>query len=399
MRYAISPLAWGASSSVTQGTCATPVTGMAIGATRTCTVLGLTTGTTYQFQLVAFRGTLNVNAVFGALSNVASGTTSASTAPVASLTLSPASLTLGIGSTQQLSVALKDASGNTLTGRTVSWSSSNTAVASVSAVGLVTGVGAGTATITATSEGQSGMASATVSTSPPPGGWPNEPSAMTKLTDYSGNVVPPPGWSTYDDANGGTNQITVVSDATAPFSPSSVYQHLYPAGFESGAGGGVSWYKMTRNEVFLGVYFKYSSPWTQPGAAMTKLFYVFQHNGSDRQASYIVMNGAGTGPYNLQWLNEPEGAWWKPNVASTQIIPGRWYRLEVYMKKASATGASDGILRWWVDGVLQGNHTNARLRGQPFSEFHLNPVFGGGSGTTKPRDEYIRFDHIFISGR
>jgi hypothetical protein len=38
-------------------------------------VLGLTPATGYQFQLVAFRGTLNVNAVFGALSNGASGTT------------------------------------------------------------------------------------------------------------------------------------------------------------------------------------------------------------------------------------------------------------------------------------------------------------------------------------
>src|SRR5207245_2861326 len=50
-----------------------------------------------------------------------------------------------------------------LTGRTVTWSSSNLAVATVSASGLVTaGAVASQATITATSEGQSGTATVTV---------------------------------------------------------------------------------------------------------------------------------------------------------------------------------------------------------------------------------------------
>src|SRR2546422_6940525 len=37
------------------------------------TLFRSTAGTTYSFQLVAFRGTLNVNAVFGPLSNVTTG--------------------------------------------------------------------------------------------------------------------------------------------------------------------------------------------------------------------------------------------------------------------------------------------------------------------------------------
>src|SRR5204863_7479637 len=72
---------WGSASSVTVGTCATPVLGASIGSKRSCTVLGLAASTAYQFQVVAFRGTLNLNAVFGALSNVASGTTLADPNP------------------------------------------------------------------------------------------------------------------------------------------------------------------------------------------------------------------------------------------------------------------------------------------------------------------------------
>src|SRR5207245_3983187 len=55
---------------------------------------------------------------------------------------------------------------NVLAGRAVAWPSSNPAIATVSASGLVAGVAAGAVTITATSEGQSGMASVTVANVP-----------------------------------------------------------------------------------------------------------------------------------------------------------------------------------------------------------------------------------------
>ena len=79
VRYQVGTITWGpAASSVSTGTCATPVAGTAIGAKRTCTVLGLTPATAYQFQLVAFRGTLTLNAVFGGLSNIVGSTTTGS---------------------------------------------------------------------------------------------------------------------------------------------------------------------------------------------------------------------------------------------------------------------------------------------------------------------------------
>src|SRR2546426_2434226 len=53
--------------------------------------------------------------------------------------------------------------------RSVTWASSNTAVATVNGSGLVSGGAAGPATITATSEGQSGMATVTgTGPAPPP---------------------------------------------------------------------------------------------------------------------------------------------------------------------------------------------------------------------------------------
>src|SRR2546426_1091078 len=83
-------------------------------------------------------------------------------APVASVTVSPASAGVTVGGTTQLTVTLKDASGNPLTGRVVTWVSSAPTVATVTGTGLVSGVTAGSATITATSGGKSGSAGVTV---------------------------------------------------------------------------------------------------------------------------------------------------------------------------------------------------------------------------------------------
>lgn len=86
---------------------------------------------------------------------------------VASVTVSLAASQIFIGQTSQGTAVLRDAQSNVLTGRTVSWSSSNTAVATVGAsTGLVTGVAAGSATITATSESKTGQADITVTIDP-----------------------------------------------------------------------------------------------------------------------------------------------------------------------------------------------------------------------------------------
>src|SRR5207249_2838032 len=94
-------------------------------------------------------------------------TVTVTVAPVAAVTVSPSSGTVAIGQTVQLTATPRDASGNPLTGRVITWQSSNSAIASVNGSGLVSGVAAGgPVTLTATSEGQSGTASVTVTLAP-----------------------------------------------------------------------------------------------------------------------------------------------------------------------------------------------------------------------------------------
>ena len=116
------------------------------------------------------RGVVAGSATITATSEGKSGSSAitVTAVPVASVTVSPASATVFVSQTLQLSATPKDANGNTLTGRTITWGSSNNAVATVSSSGLVSGVTAGSATITATSETKSGTAAITVSTPLPP---------------------------------------------------------------------------------------------------------------------------------------------------------------------------------------------------------------------------------------
>ncbi|MCH9010129.1 MAG: 30S ribosomal protein S2, partial [Chloroflexi bacterium] len=77
--------------------------------------------------------------------------------PVSEVLVTPPSVTLFVSETQQFSATLKDAAGNSLD-RPVTWSSSDSVVATVDADGLVTAGAAGTAAITAMSEGHTGTA-------------------------------------------------------------------------------------------------------------------------------------------------------------------------------------------------------------------------------------------------
>src|SRR5207247_1257785 len=99
--------------------------------------------------------------------------------PVASVEVTPPSASVQAGQTVQLTATPKDAGGTPLSGRTVTWSSSNTAAATVSNSGLVSGVTPGTDTITATSEGKSGTSSVTVT---------NVPVATVEVTPPSASV-------------------------------------------------------------------------------------------------------------------------------------------------------------------------------------------------------------------
>jgi len=136
-------------------------------------------------------------ALFGAL-----GACGTEPVVVASVEVSPPSATLtALGDTRGLAAVAKDAGGAVIRGKTVAWSSSQPAVATVDAgTGVATAVANGTATITATVDGIAGQATLTVAQAgaqlafiaPPPDGTAGQaltPAVQAGVRDARGNRV------------------------------------------------------------------------------------------------------------------------------------------------------------------------------------------------------------------
>ncbi len=109
-------------------------------------------------------------------------TVAVSNTPVGSVAASPSLVTLAPGLTQQLTPTTFDAQNNVLTGRSVTYTSSNPAVATVTPNGgLITAVALGTATITVSSEGKSSTVAVTVGNAPITSVLLEGPSLIVKL--------------------------------------------------------------------------------------------------------------------------------------------------------------------------------------------------------------------------
>jgi hypothetical protein len=113
-------------------------------------------------------GVAHIQAELDGQTAIATILVSSSLTPVNTMELQPKSAKAVIGGFVQLTAVLRDAAGNIVRFRTVSWQSSDASVASVSAAAggtaVVSGLAAGTATIIASSEGKRATATVTIGT-------------------------------------------------------------------------------------------------------------------------------------------------------------------------------------------------------------------------------------------
>ena len=132
------------------------------GATVTWTSSANSVATVDASGLVTAAG--NGTATITASAGSATGSTVVTvTQSVATVDVSPATADLtALGATAQLTAAALDGNGHAVAGAEFSWESSDAAVATVDAAGLVTGVAKGVATITASAGGAQGTAEITV---------------------------------------------------------------------------------------------------------------------------------------------------------------------------------------------------------------------------------------------
>ncbi len=130
---------------------------------------------------------------------VAQALVTVSSVPVATVQVTPVNPSLNVNGTLGMTATMRDASGNILTGRPVTWATANSNIATVDNAGVVTANATGSTTVSATSEGQTGSTTITVATVPvanvtvtpnAPQLFPNDQLQLTAIArDASGNQL------------------------------------------------------------------------------------------------------------------------------------------------------------------------------------------------------------------
>ena len=227
----------------------------------------------------------------------------------------------------------------------------------------------------------------------------NEYPGLTLVSDQPWDLMYSLGWdylrrtSSEDDS--------VVTDPSAPYSGSNALRIVFTPSMEPDSEPSVHWKGVPDSkEVYASWWMKMSPNWTCSAAGCGKISFLFTEGfGQVYSGVFHHSETSDNPPYriaaNTEW--PPYGQMiWFPNVTTTPINPGEWHRYEFYYKWETIPGATeDGIIRYWVDGVLNGNYTTVTYPPGSFIEFQFAPTLQ----YPPPTEQYIYIDHTRLSAR
>jgi uncharacterized protein YjdB len=281
-------------------------------------------------------------------------------APVATVTVAPSLATLSTGNSLQLTATLRDASGNALTGRTVTWSTSNSSIATVSGAGLVTALAVGQVTVTATSEGKGSSATITVVSSSGGG----QSILMEDFSTYANTAdfLSDPRNIYVDSDEFNTSRMVLDSNVGYGGSSKSL-RYDYPV-----LGAVARDYTISRaldlrshnpTEVWIEVAVRFSSNFSLnagvPVGAGLKLLTVHVWPEVGGRFGLHMENGDDEGTLNAEGPNDDYAALGlHSSVSNGSLFNAQWHVLRYHIR----LGSSD-MHELWVDGVYQGSKTGA----------------------------------------
>lgn len=253
----------------------------------------------------------------------------------------------------------------------------------------------------------------TTPTQPPPTGSSNEPAGMTVISSRPFNALHELGWD--EPTNGQPlKNVTIITDATAPKSPTNALRFIYWAG---SSGGGAPWDAdsppFKYRTVYVSNWTRVSTNWQgHPGSLINKMYYLY--TTTDVPSIVIVLHGGNSNPLvpfiegqNIvsggQGSADPQNPDWGPNLGvsstKTQVVRGQWFNVEV-LAQMNTQGNADGFIDLWLNGVKITHVANVKFQNTPpyWRSLHHAPVWGGGGGTVA-NTMYMDFDHLYVSGK
>ncbi len=247
---------------------------------------------------------------------------------------------------------------------------------------------------------------------PTHGTWPNEPASFTPFSDYDfGDVVPArnngdplgsTGWEVWrNTAALGTR----TSDPTAPLSGPNVFQFQYPVGFPSGSDPAMLEcnFASQLTELYWGFWWKPSDPFQSDASGVNKIAFLWTPTVGTYGTDLLYFD-LSPGPWRIRAMDNlatgagpAAGQRREPNVNTTVVTLGRWHRIEIHVKYSTGS-AANGILRWWLDGVLNGHYTDLKMVADGgFDQIQFAPTYGGNTADRKRHNDYYWIDHVRLS--
>jgi hypothetical protein len=219
---------------------------------------------------------------------------------------------------------------------------------------------------------------------------------LSQFNDQGWDEISKNGWSYLRRTS--SKDDDVIVDATAPFSPPHVLRIVFTPDMKRDHEPSVHWIGLPKvKEVFAEWWIKLSSNWVPSDVGGGKM--TFLHAWPDGSGQVYSGIGGTRSPHriniNTEWAPYGQKIW-EPNRTSTAILYDRWYRISWHVKWATEPGREDGVLRWWIDGVLNGDHINSHfpLNGVGFQQFEFAPTLQRPPST----EQHMYVDHtrIFI---
>ena len=203
-----------------------------------------------------------------------------------------------------------------------------------------------------------------------------------------------------------------MSDGSAPLSPSNVFKSAISAGASTGGSQLNYVTAQTYREMYVGLKWR-TNPEFFGRQVANKMFFM---RGPASNGFFGLMGGPGGGnaagsPFFLFFghnsgnVNNEHtcgggagGFTCFPNAGSGRTVPtGNWFTIEAYMKSSTTNTSRDGIVRWWVNGVLAGNYTNMNLSSLGLNEWVWSETWDG-TVNPPPAQEWAHFiDHLTIA--
>ena len=248
--------------------------------------------------------------------------------------------------------------------------------------------------------------------------WPNEPQHFAALTDQPWDrivkpaaasaagrlvakarawLIAPPAESEWRYLRRSSSKDDeIITDPDAPASPPDVLRIVFTTDMKRDHEPSVHFVSLPRvAEVYAGWWMKLSANWTCSPAGCGKITFLLP-DGANPGVLYSNLAGRNGEHYINVATTWPSTGYkfWPPNVKQTRVEDDRWYRVEWYVKWASSPAAADGIIRWWVNGDLNGDHRDVPF---PAITGFLEFQHASTRQDPPPTEQYMHIDHTYLS--